>query len=99
MAAVAAVVVVLVTTPVTRKQGIWYALISLAFIVSFEFWRRSLALDDPPQVDIGVGYGIKSGLMFIILLACFMRLIQKYAHTSHPPTRQRPHHSGNLEDK
>ena len=72
VAAVAAVVVVLVTTPVTRKQGIWYALISLAFIVSFEFWRRSLALDDPPQVDIGVGYGIKSGLMFIILLACFM---------------------------
>ena len=27
------------------------------------------------------------------------RLSQKYAHTSHPPTRQRPHHSGNLEDK
>lgn len=72
IAAVIAVAVALMLSRPTRKPGLWYLIFSMVLILFFELWRRSLAFDDPPQVGIDIGYGIKSALMFIILLACFM---------------------------
>lgn len=87
IAVLAAVAIALWIHRTHRKIAYMYGVIGVTLFIIFEWWRRSLPYDDPPEASFDFGYGIRAAIMFVIIVGfvAFPLLLPSFLQNKYSP--------------